>query len=685
MSGPLFGYGGEERPRKGRATIKRDQGGHERWADAILPADAEAGTLETPTSRRPLWSLAVLTGVGLVVLGFQLFQLQIVHGARNLGFADGNRLRQTITQAPRGIIYDSQHNILAQNLASFDVTVVPSLLPSSKPSREQLYNTVAGLLNIPVSQVQAAAEGNCEQADEKAKISAARAQAYCLSDTQPHVVASNISRDIALNFDQSSNNVPAFSLDDSPIRQYNNLGGTLSSILGYTGRVDASDLAAHPNYSPTDYIGKLGIEKEYESLLKGRNGTTQTEVDASGKPIKVLASQSAQPGDNLVLTIDSGIQNFLANSLQRQMQASGAQEAAAVALDPRNGDILAAVSLPSYDNNLFAKGISQTNYNTLVDAPGHPLFNKAIDGSYPTGSIIKPLVASAALQTGVVTPSTTVDDTGGITVHNKYNPSITYTYQSYTSYESGYSGSLGIVNVVKAIAVSSDVFFYTVGGGFGNIVGLGVSRLEAYYHDFGLGQPPHVDVPEQAAGRVPTPAWKLKNLGQPWTVGDTYNISIGQGNILASPLQMAVAEAAVANGGTVYQPHFLKAVESPSGQVITTFQPKVEDQNFISPANIATVKQGMYDAVYQPYGTACCKIKVQVPVKVGAKTGTAQTGTVITDKPDAWFTAFAPFDNPQIEIVVFISKAGEGASYAAPPVRDTLAYCFTRPGGCVHD
>ncbi len=681
MSGPLFGYGGEQHARKGRQTVKRDSGGHESWADAILPADAQAGTIETPTSRRPLWVIVGLVAISTVVLGAQLFNLQIVGGSKNLSYADGNRLRQTITRAPRGIIYDRSKTIMAQNQGSFDVNVTPSLLPRTVAERQQLYGQVAGLLNLSPSTVAAAAETTCVNADVAAKLSHAAAETACLSSTQPQVVASNVDRDTALNFDQSGNAVPGFSLDVNQIRQYNDPGNLLSSVLGYTGRVDQQDLVNDPTYTPTDYIGKLGIEKQFEALLRGQNGSTQTEVDATGKPIKVLASKPAEAGDNLVLTVDSGIETTLATNIQQAMQDSGSTQAAGVAIDPRSGAILAAVSLPTYDNNQFAQGISQKNYSVLVDNPAQPLFNKAIDGAYPTGSIIKPLVASAALQEHVINPSTTVDDTGSIVVHNQYNSAITYTYQSYTQFETGQGGPLGVVNVVKALAVSSDVFFYTVGGGFGNIIGLGVDKLESYYHKFGLGQKPNVDIPEQTAGRVPTPAFYKKLTGQPWTVGDTYNISIGQGDLLASPLQMAVAEAAVANGGTVYQPHFLKEVDSAGGQTIQTVQPKVEAQNFISADNLATVRQGMHDAVYAPYGTACCKIAQQVPVQVGAKTGTAQTST--NGKPDAWFTAFAPFNNPQIEIVVFIQGAGEGASYAAPPVRETLAYCFTRPGGCV--
>ena len=679
---PLFGYGGDERPRKGRTTIHRDEGGHERWADAILPADAVAGTIETPTSRKPLWIITVLIVAMVGLLGTQLFRLQITGGQRNLGLADGNRLRQQITRAPRGIIYDRDHNILAQNLASFDITVTPSLLPASSDQRQQEYAKVGELLGMSTSDIANAAETHCINGERANHTSASRASFDCLSSTQPRLITSNVARDTALNFDQSSTSVPAFNLDVNPIRQYED-GGTLAAILGYTGRVDAQDLAAHPDYAPTDYVGKLGIEKQYESILRGQNGSTQTEVDASGRPIKLLASEPAIAGQNLVLTIDSGLQNYLSDAIQQQMQASGATQAAGIAINPSNGEILAAVNLPTYDNNLFAKGISQSDYAQLVKNPAQPLFNKAIAGAFPTGSILKPLVASAALQAGVITPSTTVDDTGSITVHNKYDPSITYTYRSYTDYETGEGGPLGIVNVVKALAVSSDVFFYTVGGGFGNIGGLGIDRLSSYLNQFGLGKLPNVDIPEQTAGRVPTPSWLQKTLGQPWTVGDTYNTSIGQGDLLASPLQMAVAEAAVANGGKVIQPHFLKSVESASGQTTETFQPKIEDQNFISQANLNIVRSGMHDAVYAPYGTACCKIAAEVPVQVGAKTGTAQTGTATTDKPDAWFTAFAPYDNPQIEIVVMIENAGEGATYAAPAVRETLTYCFTRPGGCI--
>lgn len=673
----LFGPGGEVQPQRDRKTIKRDQGGHERWADAILPADAEAGVIETPTNRKPLYVVALIVVACAGVLALQLFKLQIVEGARNLGLADGNRLRQKITRAPRGIIYDRQNKPLVENLGNFDVTVTPSLLPRNPEQRQALYAKVAELLEVSPQEVAAKTESDCIKGKVAAKQSQSRAQFECLADTQPRLIASNVNRDIALNFDQAANNVPGYNLDTNPIRQYKDQT-LLSAILGYTGRVSDDDLLKDRSYAATDYIGKLGIEKQYEEILRGHNGSEQREVDASGRPIKLLSSQHSEAGQNLVLTVDMQLQQVMTDAITKQMQAAGSKQAAGVALNPKTGEVLAAVNIPSYDNNLFAGGISQQDYLKLINDKAQPLFNKAFAGGYPVGSIIKPLIGSAALQEHTITPQTSVDDTGSITIKNKYDPNISYTYRSYDP------GGLGVVNIIKAIAVSSDVFFYTVGGGYGNIGGLGITKLASYYQKFGLGHKPGVDVPEQTAGRVPTPEWKKKATGEAWTVGDTYNVSIGQGDLLASPLQMAVAEAAVANGGTVYKPHLLKAIQDASGRTVKTIQPEVVAKDFISKENLDIIRTGMRQVVSASYGTACCKIEQDVPVAVAAKTGTAETHTVGAEsKPNAWFTAFAPYDDPQIEIVVLIQSAGEGAQFAAPAVRETLAWCFRRPGGCV--
>jgi penicillin-binding protein 2 len=375
-------------------------------------------------------------------------------------------------------------------------------------------------------------------------------------------------------------------------------------------------------------------------------------------------------GANIVLGIDRGLQQKLHDSLQSQLTKSGSPKGSAVALDPRTGEILAAVSLPSYDNNLFSRGISSNDYTKLINDSAQPLFNKVAGGAYPSGSIIKPLVASAALEEHVVNPGTTIEDKGSIEVVNKYNKDVKYTFFGWE-----HTG-LGQMNVYRAIAMSSDIYFYTVAGGFGNFVGLGIDKLASYYQKFGLGAKTGVDLPDESSGRVPTPEWKQRVIKEQWYTGDTYNVSVGQGDILVSPLQMATAIGAIANGGTLYQPHFLKSVTDDQGNILRNVAPVATRKNVISPANLAVVRDAMRQTVTS--GTACCLIEQQVPVHVAGKTGTAETDPGGNRKPMAWFEAFAPYENPQIVVVALVENSGEGAEYAAPAVRETLQYYFTR-------
>lgn len=666
----IFGYydGGE-------AGLKpsRDLSQHEAWAETILPADAGLESPETRVSRRPLLAFAGLLSVGIIVLTLRMFSLQIIEGSHNLALADGNRIREHIARAPRGLIYDRNGVILAQNVASYDVTVVPQQLPTDHTKRQSLYSKVAGLTGKSVTEIQTAVEHNCKPDEID----------LCLSSPLSKLVVSGLPREQALLFAQVGPSLPGFNLDINPVRHYDD-NSLLAPILGYTGRVDTRDIKADPSYAPTDLIGKLGIEQQYEDELRGINGGQETEVDAAGRAIKLLNDKPAVPGGNLVLSIDQGLEQQMATAIAKQMTASHAQRAAGVAIDPRTGEVLASVSLPGYDSNLFSRGISEANYQNLLNNPGQPLFNKAESGAYPSGSIIKPLGAAAALQEGVISLSTIIDDTGKIVLPNKYDPAHPSIYYGWER-----TVGLGPVNVILALAKSSDIFFYEVMGGFTNFTHyLGVNKLTEYYQKFGLGSRTGIDLPSEAAGRVPTPGWKKQISGQDWYTGDTYNISVGQGDILVSPLQMASALSVVANGGTLYRPHFVTKVVDANGKTIREIKPQVERAGFVSPANLAIVRQGMLAAVNEPYGTACCKIKADVPVLVAAKTGTAETvvhdlGTngVNQALPHAWFEAFAPYDNPKIAIAIVVEHAGEGAAYAAPATREVLQWYFTQGAG----
>ena len=640
---------------------------HEAWTEAVLPADAQIETSEGVTSRRPLMIFGLVGGIALAILIVRLFALQIIAGNDNLALANGNRIRERVARAPRGLIYDRNNVVLARNQASYDVTVVPQLLPKNTDARAAEYARIASIIGMSPADVQAKAEASCaHQIDD------------CMRSPVSQLIMTALPRDNALLVEQSSAALPGFSLDVNPIREYGD-NNVLSAFLGYTGRINDKEATADSSYGPTDLIGKLGLEKQYESALRGQNGGERTEVDATGRAVKVLANREVVPGNNLVLSIDLKLQQKLAESINKQMTLSGAKRAAGVALNPKTGEVLAAVSLPSYDNNQFSRGISQNDYQKLLNDPGQPLFNKVISGAYPSGSIIKPLGASAALQEGVITSSTTINDTGQLDVVNPYDASVHYIYKGWE-----HSG-LGVVNLFSAIARSSDIYFYTISGGFTNFKHfLGVDKLTTYYQKFGLGSPTGVDMPGETAGRVPTPEWKKKFSGQSWFTGDTYNISVGQGDLLVSPLQMASALGAVANGGTLYVPHFVSQILDANGKTVQQTKPEIIRKDFISGQNLSLVREAMVQTVTNPSGTACCFITRDVPVSVAGKTGSAETDPNNNVLPHSWFEAFAPVNDPQIVMVVLLEKSGEGAEFAVPATRETLAWYFTQGAGAKH-
>jgi len=674
MRRSLFGYLEGNEGREG-LRLSRNLAKHEEWTEAILPADVQMGSPEGETSRRPLMGFGLVACLALGALVVRLFVLQVLGGSDNLALANGNRIRQQVARAPRGMIYDRNHAVLARNQASYDVTVVPQQLPESAADRDAVYARLGAIIGMSAADVKAKAEVTCTKHEPD-----------CLRSPVPELVVSGVDHDKALLAEQSASTLPGFALDVNPIRQYSD-NDLLSAFLGYTGRVNADEAATDPSYGPTDLIGKSGLEKQYEEQLRGTNGGTRTEVDATGRPIHVLESLDPIPGNNLVLSIDGDLQRHMVDAITKQMGASGAVRAAGVAVNPKSGEVLAIASLPSYDDNKFSQGISQADYQKLLNDPGQPLFNKAVSGGYPSGSIIKPLGAAAALNEHVISSSTVINDTGKIVIPNKYDPEHPATYLGWER-----TSGLGPVNVVSALAQSSDIFFYEVMGGFTDFLHyMGIDRLASYYQKFGLGAKTGIDLPGETPGRVPTPDWKKAFSGTDWYTGDTYNVSVGQGDLLVSPLQMAMAVSAIANGGTLYKPRLVSSITDGNGKVVKQTQAQVVRQNFIDPADLALVRQGMIAAVNTPSGTACCRIAQEVPVKVAAKTGTAETvthdtgiGAAQQSKPDAWFEAFAPADNPQIVVVILVEHSGEGAEYAAPAAREILTWYFTQGAGAKH-
>lgn len=627
----------------------------EDWSTAILSGSSDLVTREQPVARYIYLFLFVLFVLASALLVWRLFSLQIVQGQRHALLASGNSIRTTTIPAPRGAIYDRNGVLLVRNTAQYDLVASPSRLPADGDKRAELAKGLAIIANLETDELQKKID-----------------QAYS-SQQAEIVIAEKIEREAALSIEEKIRDFPGLSVESSPQREYLD-DGRLAHILGYIGRISAEEWQEHPEYRQVDVMGKSGIEKSYEADLRGLAGREQVEVDATGRPIRFLARVEPRAGKNINLSIDWGLQQTMYDAVKRQVEASGSKAGSAIAVDPSSGEILAAVNYPSYDANLFAKGISQADYDRLLHDEARPLLNRATSGNYPIGSVIKPFISAAALQENVINAQTHVVDKGKLEVPNIYNPSIVYTFKGWKP------EGLGTVNVVRALEWSSDIFYYQVGGGYQNFQGLGEKRLLNWYARFGFGAKTGVDIAEESPGFLPSPEQKKRVSGESWYVGDTYNISIGQGDLRATPLQLAVANASIANNGKIIRPHFVRSRSELSS--LTQVSPTdILRGDFVDPNNMRLVQEGMIAAVES--GTACCSLKTEVPVAVAGKTGTAETSSEGFDgknprtKPHAWFTAYAPIQSPRIATVVMIENSGEGSQFAVPATRDTLKWYFT--------
>lgn len=598
----------------------------------------EKALIETPYRRKGLGGLWFFMAAVFVVLAFRVFYLDVIKGEHYAELSRGNRIRSLVIKAPRGKILDKFGNALVSNIPSTDVIIIPSDLPEEYEKRKLLAQTLSGVLHME--------EGDIETAIES--------QNRKLLD--PVLLKENISQDEALILAEKAKNLPGISVENTAIRKYEN-SVIFSPIIGYDGKITREEITKNPGYSMTDYIGKTGLEKYHEEELKGKNGASQVEVDSLGNIKKNLGSISPQAGDDLILNIDEGLQKKLYDSMAGILEQTGTKTAAAVAIDPRNGGVLAMASLPSYDNNLFAQGISNADYQKIVNDKNLPLFNRVIAGEYPPGSTFKLAVAAAALTEGTITPDTKVNDSSGAI--------------NIGSWRFGDWKTHGVVDVRKAIAESCDVFFYSVGGGYGNIPGLGMDRMKKYANLFGLGSPTGIDLPGESSGFIPSEQWKLDKLGEKWYIGDSYHCAIGQGFITVTPLQLVNYIASIANGGILYEPHVVSQIKRSDGS-LETISPKIIRQNFISKSVINVVREGMRRTVTD--GTA--QTLKDLPVAVAGKTGTAEFGG--EGKTHGWFVSFAPYDNPEIAIAVLVEGGGEGHSTAVPITKDVLSWYFSQ-------
>lgn len=601
----------------------------------LFPAEEEIFTREA----KSFWFFYVATAVVFIALIVQLLNLQITHGAFNRILAEGNRIRNRAIAAPRGVIYDSTGKALVANDGSFSLQLYPVDLPRNTNEREIYYANLSSITLVSVDEI-------------KGKV-----KDIGLYSASPVILKENIERDEALLMETKIINFPGVVMSKKPVRRYSEIPG-LAPVLGYIGKATQNDIKNNPSLAQTvnQETGKDGLEKIYQNYLVGKDGASEIEVNSSGKTQRSLTTLPPQPGNNLILSINADLEDNMAQSLAKQIEAANVKAGAAVAINPQTGAILALVSMPTYDNNIFSQGINVDDYNKIIKDPNMPMFDRAIAGAYPSGSTIKPLVAAAGLQEGVITENTTLDCPAEIKVGS-------WTYPDWKYH--------GLTDVKKAIAESVNIYFYAIGGGWDKVKGIGPDKMKYYFEKFGLGAKTGIDLPGEVAGLIPDPTWKKKTQDEMWYLGDSYHMAIGQGDVLTTPLQMAVATAAVANGGQVLKPQIVDKITNNNGELIQSYTKQVIRSNFIDANNLRIVRDGMRQTVTNGSATS---VFSGLTGPAAAKTGTAQFNN--NSKTHGWMVAYAPYDNPQIAVAIIVEGGGEGYATAGPVAKTALQWYF---------
>ena len=598
---------------------------------------------EVPLSKRIFRRFLIFSLILILVLFFRTIYLQIFQGELLSLLAQENRIRILFQRAERGVIYDKNFKQIVLNIPSFDLLLDKRDLPTDKQA--EILESLAKIIGKDFDQFQKEIED---------------------SSSQTILVLENIDHETLLLLESKVDGWPGVWIEKSTVRDYPE-GQVLSHLLGFAGKINKDELETLSDYSISDYIGKDGLEKYYEEILRGEPGKIKIEKDVLANVRSRSLIQEPKPGKSLLLYLDSEFQEKAFEILNSYYRRVGARGAVAVAISPKTGGILGLVSLPSFDNNLFSTGISQENFEKLVNNPKNPLFNRAIAGEYLPGSTIKPLIASAALEEKTISSDKQLNCQGEITLQDPYNPDIVWRFKDWKIH--------GWTDMRKAIADSVNVYFYTIGGGYHDIEGLGVDRIKKYLNMFGWGKILGIDLPGETTGLVPDRVWKTNHfeteLDKSWYTGDTYNLSIGQGFLKITPLQVATSFAAIANGGRLLVPQVVHKIVDDQRNVVQEIEPEILAEGFIDSENLEVIREGMRGAAT----TGTASYLADLPVKAAAKTGSAQVGGNLYN---LWLTIFAPYEDPEIVLtVVFENVDGinRQAFYAA---KEILQFYFSR-------
>jgi penicillin-binding protein 2 len=583
--------------------------------------------------------VAILGGIALLAFAFVFFRLwylQVLSGDTYRAEANDNRIRQIKVQAPRGEIVDRDGQVLVENRVALAVKVSPKLLPEDEAERRVVYQRLAKVLDMRPRGIERRVEKQL------------RALPYATA-----TVKQDVDQDIVAYLLEHRSEFPGVEPERVFVRQYPQ-GETGAHLYGYSREISEEELDSgrFPDVAMGDIVGKQGIEAQYDRFLRGRNGATRVQVDALGRVRGgQLGGKAPQQGRQLRLAIDLAVQEAGQASL-------AGRPGGFVAMDIEDGEVLGLGSSPSFDPNFFSKPFTQAAYDQLEsEDSGAPLLNRAIQAGYPAGSTFKLVTAAAALEGGLISPGDVINDGGSIKIGD-------------IDFINAGRAVNGPVDLRRALSVSSDVYFYLLGQE-ADSSGDGL-LIQRWSHKLGIGRETGIDLPNEQIGRVPTPEWrndwyKRGLTEKPWTVGDNVNFSIGQGDLLTNPMQMAIAYAAVANGGKVVKPHLGLRIEDSTGRVLQELASPPVRRVEIAPEYRQAILDGLHSAANDPGGTSTPVFET-FPVEIAGKTGTAET-----PKGDqSWYVALAPYPNPRYVVAVTIEGGGFGAEAAAPAVRQIL-------------
>jgi penicillin-binding protein 2 len=584
--------------------------------------------------------------IGLLVLSLVFFlfigktaYLQVLQGDYYQGLADGNRIRTYTIVPSRGLIYDRFGDVLADNQPAFALTMMIDDLPDDSGVRDEVLTQAAEFSGMQRTEIDLLIT---EHAD---------------AQFDPIPIKHNIPYESAMRLAIEIASLPGFGLEIASYRSYSSAIPSLSHVLGYVGKINPEEYEEwkEKGYRRVDEIGKTGIELTTEEVLRGKTGSYVVEVDARGNELAIVSKTDPLAGANISLSIDSSLQSFIERRLQEEFDKNGSSRASVIVMDPETGGVRSLVSLPSFDSNSFSGSIDAETYKGYLDDEDQPLFHRAISGEFASGSTFKLFVAYAALAEHIVTEHTSFVSSGGIGILQWYFPDWK-------------AGGHGVTDVRKAIAESVNTYFYIIGGGFESFTGLGVDRITEYAAKFGFGDQTGIDLPGENDGFLPSKDWKEEYKGERWYVGDTYHLAIGQGDVLVTPLQIALGTAAIANGGFVVTPYIVEAIDGAiEGYEFDYSKKPVEELDEYA---VQVVQQGMRQTVTR--GSA--QYLQYLSEDVAGKTGTAQTPG---DRPThAWFTGYGPYEDPEIVITVLVEEGGEGSSVAVPIARDIFEWWF---------